>query len=82
MVVTNDLIGALDRKLTVFPSSILGPVLFSVFINYVGKDIKAKLCLYADDSVIYTYAYSIVQAVQELHIEINSLLPALLSYTY
>lgn len=43
------------------------------------RHIQAKH-LYADDSVIYTYAPSIEQAVQELQIVFNSLQTALLSF--
>jgi len=39
--------------------SILGPILFSIFINDLDKDVKAKLHLYADDTVVYTQASTI-----------------------
>ena len=58
---------------------ILGPILFSIFINDLGKDIQAKIHVYADDTVIYTHAPSIVGAVQELQAAFQSLQTSLLS---
>lgn len=47
--------------------SILASVLFSIFINNLGKDkFPAKLHLYADDTVIYSAASSLTQAVDKL----------------
>lgn len=40
--------------------SILGPILFSIFINDLGKGIQEKIHLNADDTLIYTHAPSIV----------------------
>ncbi len=57
----------------------MGPVLFSIFINDLGKDIDAKIHLYADDTVIYTHAPCIVGAVQELQAAFQSLQTSLLS---
>ena len=45
----------------VLQGSILGPILFSTFINDLGKDIQAKMHFYADDTVIYMHAPSIEQ---------------------
>lgn len=40
---------------------------FSFFINDLSKDIKAKLCLYADDEVILTHTSSIVMEERTLN---------------
>lgn len=47
--------------------SILGPVLFSIYINNIGSAIKnCQLHLYADDTVIYAITPTADQALLEL----------------
>lgn len=54
--------------------SVLAPILFSIFINDLGKDLHpAKLHLYADDTVAYSIAPSVGQAVEELQTAFQSL---------
>ena len=49
--------------------SILGPLLFLIYINDIGNRIAySTLRLYADDAVVYTYAESI----NETHIKLQS----------
>lgn len=45
----------LEKTKGVPQGSILGQILFSIFINDLGKDIQAKTHLYADD-IIYTHS--------------------------
>jgi len=59
--------------------SILGPVLFSIFLNDLDRDVQAKLHLYADDTVVYTQASTILAAVQELQTTFQALQSTLLS---
>lgn len=43
--------------------SLLAPLIFSIFINDLGREINsAKLHFYADDTVIYSAASSLPQA--------------------
>ena len=54
--------------------SILAPVLFSICIHDLGRGMQpAELYLYADDTVIYSCAPSLVQAVEELQTAFQSL---------
>ncbi len=47
--------------------SLLAPLLFSIFINELGQGIKsAKLHFYADDTIIYSTASSLSQAIETL----------------
>lgn len=45
--------------------SILGPILFSVFMNDLDRNVQAKLHLYTDDPVVYTQASTIAAELQE-----------------
>ncbi len=54
--------------------SILAPVLFSLYINDMGQEINtAKINLYADDTIIYTVAQSMNQAIELLQDSFRSL---------
>ncbi len=54
--------------------SILAPVLFSLYINDMGQEIKtAKIHLYADDTIIYTVAQSMNHAIELLQDSFRSL---------
>lgn len=47
--------------------SLLAPLLFSIFINELGQGIQsAKLNLYADNTIIYSTASSVSQAIEIL----------------
>ena len=39
--------------------SVLGPILFLIFINDLPDNIKSSVCLFADDCVLYRNIYSI-----------------------
>ena len=59
--------------------SILAPVLFSIFINELGNGINpARFHLYADDTVVYTVASSLTQAIELLQDAFNTLQHSLL----
>lgn len=45
--------------------SLLAPLLFSIYINELGQGIKSiKLHFYADDTIIYSAASSLSQAIE------------------
>ena len=49
--------------------SILGPIVFTLYINYIGKIVdSANLHLYADDTMIYSSASNIENAFQDLQL--------------
>ena len=43
----------------VHQGSVLGPVLFLIFINDLPDNIKSSVCLFADDCVLYTNIHSL-----------------------
>lgn len=47
--------------------------LLSIFINDLGEDVQAHLHLHADDTIIYTFAPSAVQATDKLQTAFQSL---------
>ncbi len=50
--------------------SILGPLLFTIFINELGANVRnCTIHLYADDAIIYTTVPSVAHVVQNLHFD-------------
>ena len=48
---------AVDVTSEVPRSSVLGPLLFLVFINYLPSCVKSTCCLFADDCLLYCRIY-------------------------
>lgn len=53
--------------------SVLGPALFTIYINDVVKFEKIKMALYADDTAIYAHSFSAIVAAKQLQIHIHLL---------
>jgi hypothetical protein len=53
--------------------SILGPKLFSIFINDVPAFAKTSLALYADDTAIYAHSFNAEVATRQVQIQVNLL---------
>lgn len=62
----NELSSFLITATGVPQGSSLAPVLFSIFLNVLSKDIQAKLRFYADETTIYASASSTAKTVEEL----------------
>jgi hypothetical protein len=53
--------------------SILGPKLFSIYINDIPKFTKTNLALYADDTAVYAHSFNAEVANKQLQIQVNLL---------
>lgn len=65
---------SLEVKMGVPQGSILGPILFSIYINNLGAGLSpTKVHLYADDTILYTFASSVQEAVNYLQSAFNKI---------
>lgn len=53
--------------------SILGPVLFNIYLNDIPTFSKTNLALYADDTAIYAHSFSAIVAAKQLQIHVGML---------
>jgi hypothetical protein len=53
--------------------SILGPKLFSIYINDIPKFTKTNLALYADDTAVYAHSFNAEVANKQVQIQVNLL---------
>lgn len=59
--------------------SVLGPLLFTLYINNLGKNMVDADChFYADDTVVYCFALSLVHAIERLQIAFDAIQNTLL----
>ena len=59
----------LEVKMGVPQESVLGPILFSIYINNLGLDLnQTKANFYADDTILYTSATSLKAAIHHLQL--------------
>ena len=55
------------RSMVAPQGSILGPLLFTIYINELGKNVEnAHFHFYADDTVIYCFRGTVLKAVDHL----------------
>ncbi len=72
MSIENHVSAPLIVKTGVPQGSILGPILFSIYINELGKGVEpANVHFYADDTIIYTMAPSLKVAMDSLQNAFN-----------
>lgn len=53
--------------------SVLGPVLFSYFINDIPKFVKTNLAIYADDTAVYAHSFNAQVATKQCEIHCNQI---------
>ena len=53
--------------------SVLGPILFTIFINDLPRAVDSKVCLFADDCIVYR-PVTMNEDAQSLQTDINSLI--------
>lgn len=53
--------------------SVLGPALFSIYINDIVKFPKTKIAMFADDTAIYAHSFSAIVAAKQIQIHIDLL---------
>lgn len=75
VVCNNETSNTLDTDIGVPQGSILGPILFLVFINDLSQNIKSGQCnLYADDTLLYTSSKTIAEVADSLQKCLNEAL--------
>lgn len=63
-----------DNKLGISQGSILGPLLFNVYINDIGNCLKyCEIRMFADDTLIYIKTNTIDEAVNRLNSDLNNI---------
>lgn len=56
-----------EVKMGVPPGSVLGPILFSIYMNNLGMDLnQVKANFYANDAILYTSDRSLKEAIHNL----------------
>lgn len=71
--INNNFSSERDIRAGVPQDSVLGPALFSIYINEIIKFPKTKLAMFTDDTAIYTHSFSAVVAAKQIQIHIDLL---------